>query len=54
MPLNGLTVAADFGDRIQLGAEYVLASRVSFRGGIQKGLSSKMKREYWSLLQVYL
>ena len=41
MPLNGLTVAADFGDRIQLGAEYVLASRVSFRGGIQKGLSSK-------------
>ena len=45
MPLNGLTIAADFGDRIQLGAEYVLASRVSFRGGIQQGLSSNDEKE---------
>ena len=45
MPLNGLTVAADFGDRIQLGAEYVLANRVSIRGGVQQGLSSNDEKE---------
>jgi len=39
MPINGLTVAADFGDRIHIGGEYILASRVSFRGGIQQGLN---------------
>ena len=34
MPINGLTVTADLGDRVQIGTEYILASRVSFRAGI--------------------
>ena len=41
MPINGLTFAADYGDRIHLGAEYVLASRISFRAGVQQGLSQE-------------
>ncbi len=45
MPINELTVAADFGDRIQVGAEYVLGSRISFRGGIQKGIKSNKEKE---------
>ena len=45
MPINGLTVAADYGDRLQVGAEYILASRVSFRGGVQQGLDSNNEKE---------
>ena len=45
MPINGLTVAADFGDRMQIGAEYILGSRISFRGGIQQGLKSNKEKE---------
>ena len=44
MPINGLTIAADFGDRFQFGAEYILASRVSFRAGIQQGMSQMKKK----------
>ena len=39
MPINGLTLAADFGDRYHLGAEYVLANRLSFRAGMQQDYS---------------
>ena len=35
MPIDGLTIAADYGDRFHLGAEYILANRVSFRSGFQ-------------------
>ena len=45
MPINGLTVAADFGDRMQLGTEYILGSRISFRGGFQQGLKSNKEKE---------
>ena len=41
MPINGLTIAADYGDRVHAGIEYVLASRIGFRAGIQKGLSNE-------------
>ena len=43
MPINGLTIAADYGDRVQIGAEYILASRVSFRAGLQQGMSGEEK-----------
>ena len=43
MPLNGLTIAGDFGDRFHLGTEYVLASRVSFRAGVQQDISGEEK-----------
>jgi len=39
MPFDGLTLAADFGDRYHLGAEYVLANRLSFRAGMQQDYS---------------
>ena len=43
MPFNGLTIAGDFGDRFHLGTEYVLASRVSFRAGVQQDISGEEK-----------
>ncbi len=45
MPINGLTIAADFGDRVQIGTEYILGSRVSFRGGIQQGLNINNEKD---------
>ncbi len=39
MPINGLTLAADYGDRAHLGAEYILANRISFRAGMQQGFN---------------
>ena len=39
MPINGLTLAADYGDRFHFGAEYILASRISFRAGVQQGFN---------------
>ncbi len=39
MPINGLTLAADYGDRAHLGAEFTLANRISFRVGIQQGFN---------------
>ena len=38
MPLDGLTLAADYGDRLHLGAEYIFASRISFRAGMQQDM----------------
>jgi len=43
MPINGLTIAGDVGDRIHFGAEYVVASRVSFRAGLQQDISGDEK-----------
>tara|TARA_Y100000748_G_scaffold68916_1_gene56222 strand:+ start:4580 stop:7312 length:2733 start_codon:yes stop_codon:yes gene_type:complete len=43
MPINGLTIAGDLGDRIHLGAEYIVASRVSFRAGVQQDISGEEK-----------
>ena len=43
MPINGLTIAADFGDRFHFGAEYILASKLSFRAGVQQDLSGDEK-----------
>ena len=43
MPINGLTLAADFGDRYHFGAEYILASRISFRAGVQQDYSGDEK-----------
>ena len=43
MPINGLTIAADFGDRFHFGAEYILASKLSFRTGVQQDLSGDEK-----------
>ena len=43
MPINGLTLAADYGDRAHFGAEYVLANRISFRFGMQQGLNHEKK-----------
>tara|TARA_Y100001934_G_C12383471_1_gene794078 strand:- start:5927 stop:8662 length:2736 start_codon:yes stop_codon:yes gene_type:complete len=43
MPVQGLTLAGDFGDRLHLGAEYVVASRLSLRAGIQQGTSGEEK-----------
>ena len=45
MPINGLTIATDFGDRFQFGAEYILGSRVSFRAGIQQGLDNNNEKD---------
>ena len=42
-PLNGLTLAADVGDRLHLGAEYVIASRISLRGGVEQDISGDEK-----------
>ena len=42
-PINGLILAADFGDRVHVGAEYILASRVSFRAGVQQDFSGEEK-----------
>tara|TARA_Y100000817_G_scaffold293143_1_gene265878 strand:- start:567 stop:3305 length:2739 start_codon:yes stop_codon:yes gene_type:complete len=36
MPIDGLTLAADIGDRYHLGTEYVLKNRIKFRAGVQK------------------
>ena len=43
MPVNGLTVAADIGDRFHFGAEYILANRISFRAGVQQDISGDEK-----------
>ena len=43
MPINGLTIAGDIGDRFHLGAEYIFASRVSFRAGVQQDMSGEEK-----------
>ena len=43
MPINGLTLAADYGDRAHFGVEYVLANRISFRFGMQQGLNHEKK-----------
>ena len=43
MPINGLTIAGDVGDRIHFGAEYVVASRVSFRAGLQQDITGDEK-----------
>tara|TARA_Y100000591_G_scaffold59523_1_gene48022 strand:- start:2704 stop:5442 length:2739 start_codon:yes stop_codon:yes gene_type:complete len=43
MPINGLTVATDFGDRFHFGLEYILASRLSFRAGLQQDISGDHK-----------
>ena len=43
MPINGLTLAGDFGDRFHLGAEYIIASRVSLRAGVQQDMSGDEK-----------
>tara|TARA_B110000003_G_C16645502_1_gene531853 strand:- start:115 stop:2790 length:2676 start_codon:yes stop_codon:yes gene_type:complete len=39
MPINGLSLAADYGDRLHIGVEYILASRISFRAGMQQGFN---------------
>ena len=41
MPINGLTIAGDLGDRFHLGAEYIIASRVSLRAGVQQDMSGE-------------
>ena len=41
MPINGLTIAGDLGDRFHLGAEYIIASRVSLRAGAQQDMSGE-------------
>ena len=43
MPINGLTLAGDFGDRFHLGVEYIIASRVSLRAGVQQDMSGDEK-----------
>ena len=43
MPINGLTIAGDLGDRFPLGAEYIIASRVSLRAGVQQDMSGDEK-----------
>ena len=43
MPINGLTLAADYGDRAHFGVEYVLANRISFRFGMQQGFNHEKK-----------
>ena len=43
MPIDGLILAADYGDRYHFGAEYVLASRLSFRAGVQQDVSGAEK-----------
>ncbi len=39
MPIDGLILAADYGDRLHLGAEYVLKNRLSLRAGVQQDIS---------------
>ena len=39
MPIDGLILAADYGDRFHLGAEYVLKNRLSLRAGVQQDIS---------------
>ena len=43
MPIDGLILAADYGDRYHFGAEYILASRLSFRAGVQQDVSGDEK-----------
>jgi len=43
MPIDGLILAADYGDRYHFGAEYILASRLSFRAGVQQDVSGAEK-----------
>ncbi len=43
MPIDGLILAADYGDRYHFGAEYILASRLSFRAGVQQNVSGDEK-----------
>ena len=43
MPIDELTLAADYGDRLHLGAEYVFASRLSFRAGMQQDMDGDEK-----------
>lgn len=43
MPIDGLILAADYGDRFHLGAEYVLKNRLSFRAGMQQDVSGDEK-----------
>jgi len=43
MPIDGLILAADYGDRFHFGAEYILASRLSFRAGVQQDVSGDEK-----------
>ena len=43
MPINGLTIAGDLGDRFHLGAEYIIASRVSLRAGVQQDMNGEEK-----------
>lgn len=43
MPIDGLTLAADYGDRYHFGAEYIYASRISFRAGIQQDIDGNEK-----------
>ena len=43
MPIDGLILAADYGDRFHFGAEYILASRLSFRAGVQQDVSGDVK-----------
>ena len=43
MPIDGLIPAADYGDRFHFGAEYILASRLSFRAGVQQDVSGDEK-----------
>ena len=43
MPINGLNFAVDYGDRLHLGIEYILASKVSFRAGLQQGIGHEKK-----------
>lgn len=39
MPIDGLTIAADLGDRFHLGTEYIVANRLSLRAGLQQDIS---------------
>lgn len=43
MPIDVLTLAADFGDRFHFGAEYIFANRISFRAGMQHDFSGSEK-----------
>jgi len=43
MPMDGLTIAGDFGDRVHLGGEYIVANRLSLRAGVQQDLSGDEK-----------
>ena len=43
MPIDVLTLAADFGDRFHFGAEYIFANRISCRAGMQHDFSGSEK-----------